>query len=390
MTARSLDAKIDAKVNEMKKADTGSDFGSLFGGSSLFAGSSLFPSGSLFATPSTTGGSSDIFGGSSLFGSSPLFSSSLFPTTSAYTPSFSVTTAPPKPKEEDKKDFDARVAKIMADMTKKEEENKKAQEAGGAPSSAFGGLFGGSSIFGSSSLFAPTGLLAPTSSTPAPDTGTKAFETRMKDTLGGSSLLGSTSSSTPLTTTPAPAGGSSLFGAGLFAGSSLFSPGFLSTPTAPAVKSEEEKKKEFDDRMKNIFGKPPGPADSKATDVASTSLGSFSSILNLSIVPEKKEKSEAEKKKEFDDRMASIFGKKPDPVAETKTVEKVETEEEKKKKNRRADEKNVGWFRFYTFHTHWPSHSGTRGEENLGSSFNRGRKEKKNSMIRWKKLCVSS
>jgi len=346
MTARRLDAKIDAKVNEMKKADTGSDFGSLFGGSSLFAGSSLFPSGSLFATPSTTGGSSDIFGGSSLFGSSPLFSSSLFPTTSAYTPSFSVTTAPPKPKEEDKKDFDARVAKIMADMTKKEEENKKAQEAGGAPSSAFGGLFGGSSIFGSSSLFAPTGLLAPTSSTPAPDTGTKAFETRMKDTLGGSSLLGSTSGSTPLTTTPAPAGGSSLFGAGLFAGSSLFSPGFLSTPTAPAVKSEEEKKKEFDDRMKNIFGKPPGPADSKATDVASTSLGSFSSILNLSIVPEKKEKSEAEKKKEFDDRMASIFGKKPDPVAETKTVEKVETEEEKKKKIEERMKKMLGGFGF--------------------------------------------
>jgi len=39
------------------------------------------------------------------------------------------------------------------------------------------------------------------------------------------------------------------------------------------------------------------PTDNKSTDVASSALGSFSNILNLSVVPEVKQKTDEEKKK---------------------------------------------------------------------------------------------
>jgi len=287
----SFNNKVDAKVADMKKADTGStdSFSSIFGTSSLFGGSSLFGTSSLFNTgPSTlstsTTTSTSPFGSSSIFGDSPLFSSSLFPSTS-YTPSFSISAEKPKPKPEDQKDFDAKVNKIMEDMKKKEEETKKSSDSGG-----LGSLFG-SGLFSSSSLFAGSSLLS-SPTTPAPDTGKKAFESRMTETLGGSSLFQTT---TPLsTTTPS----TSPFSSSIFGNSPLFSPSFLSatTPVTPPQKTEEEKKKEFDERMKSM-GLFTGKTDTKSNDVATNALGSFSSILNLSAVPEKKEKKLKPRKK---------------------------------------------------------------------------------------------
>jgi len=129
--------------------------------------------------------------------------------------------------------------------------------------------------------------------------------------------------------------------------------------------------------MKSIFaGKPPG-SDSKANDVASTSLGSFSNILNLSVVPERKEKTEAEKKKEFDERMASIFGKKPEPVAETKTVEKVETEEEKKKKIEERMKKMLGGFGFTPSIPTGPAPTPVVEEKKSGPPLSEAEKKKK-------------
>jgi len=173
-------------------------------------------------------------------------------------------------------------------MTKKDEEAKKSADSNSSFQSLFSTpLFGSSGLFGASSLLAPT---PPTTS--ASDQ--KSFETRMKDTLGGSSTY-QTTTALPPATSSIPSFSSSLFGT-----SSLFSPGFLSTTATtvtPPTKTEEEKKKEFDDRMKSLglFGSK--PADSKTPDVATSALGSFSNILNLSVVPEKKEKTEAEKKK---------------------------------------------------------------------------------------------
>jgi len=119
--------------------------------------------------------------------------------------------------------------------------------------------------------------------------------------LGGSSLS-TTASTSPFS--------SSLFGpGGLFGNTSSV----LATPSEPPPKSEAEKKKEFDERMKKMGlfqGISSFPTDNKSTDVASSALGSFSNILNLSVVPEVKQKTDEEKKKEFDARMASVFGKK--------------------------------------------------------------------------------
>jgi len=209
----SLNAKVDQKVAEMKKADTDPfSFGSIFGTSSLFGGSSLFPSGSLFATPSstptttTTGTSTSPFGSSSLFGDSPLFSSS-------YTPSFSISTEKPKPKPEDQKDFDAKVNKIMAEMTKKDEEARKNPDSGGSLNSLFG-----QSLFASSSLFAASPLLSKTQAPATDSNSQKQFETRMNDTLGGNSTY-KTTSALPTTTT-SPLGSS--FSSSLFGNSPLF------------------------------------------------------------------------------------------------------------------------------------------------------------------------
>jgi len=227
-------------------------------------------------------------------------------------------------------------------------------------------------LFSSSGLFAGSPLLLPPT-TPAPDSGKKAFESRMTETLGGSSLFQTT---TPLsTTTPS----TSPFSASLFGPNSLFSPSFLTatTPVTPPQKTEEEKKKEFDERMKGM-GIFTAKTDTKSNDVATTALGSFSSILNLSAVPEKKEKTEAEKKKEFDERMASIFGKKPGaPVEEKKEVEKVETEEEKKKKIEERMKKMLGGFGFTPTIPTGPAPTVVVEEKKSGPPLSEAEKKKK-------------
>jgi len=106
---------------------------------------------------------------------------------------------------------------------------KNSEKAAG-DSSGFGSLFG-AGLFSSSSLFGGSSLLSPTPPTPATDSAsTKAFESKIKDTLGGSSLS-TTASTSPFS--------SSLFGpGGLFGNTSSV----LATPSEPPPKSEAEKK----------------------------------------------------------------------------------------------------------------------------------------------------
>jgi len=76
--------------------------------------------------------------------------------------------------------------------------------------------------------------------------------------------------------------------------------------------------------------------------------------------------------------MASIFGKKPGAgPAETKEVEKVETEEEKKKKIEERMKKMLGGFGFTPSIPTGPAPTVVVEEKKIGKAINRSRKEEK-------------
>jgi len=91
----------------------------------------------------------------------------------------------------------------------------------------------------------------------------------------------------------------------------------------------------------------------------------------------KKEKTEAEKKKDFDDRMASVFGKKPGAAPEIKEVEKVETEEEKKKKIEERMKKMLGGFGFTPTIPTGPAPTQVVEEKKSGPPLSEAEKKKK-------------
>eukprot|EP00808_Paulinella_micropora_P023152 g55788.t1 len=263
---------------------TDNPFGNLFGGNSLFADMQ-----SILNTQASTSAlvkeekrapaakDPNAFSASSIFGSSSIFGDLLNPGAAS--------TPPTKTSSETAKDISTRADKLV-DQYKSTVATESAKETGDS-SNPFGSLLAGASIFAGTSLFAASSLLSdePFKSS---DQKKSEFTDRIQDVLGDTHKAGAaflTKNSELGSGTKSKDEASQSLSALLGSTSGLLTSAF----TPIKEKTAEEKKKEFDERMKALgFGKIEAPKQEEEE--------------------EDKQPTEAERKKALAEKMKKMMG----------------------------------------------------------------------------------